>query len=217
MADVKVALEELKEESDSGTLGASSGVAPVSRTQRWWIALAAVVVIAATGEMRPIDYEAGPAGTRDLIPAVSPDGRKIAFSRWRGTSSALLVIPFEGGSAKRLASGVGSWNGLAWTPDGKEIIFSTWGIIQGLRRIAVDATDGTLPQRLSGTGDDSWFPAFAASGVRRGVRLAYARMINNADIMRMELSPAGKISGENPGTSAQFTGFWRENTDNGSC
>jgi hypothetical protein len=96
MPDLKVALEELKEESDSGTLGAVT--APQRRYSRrlaWTIALLAVVgVVGALWFVRPATKAPEPALT--AVPLItypglvgeatfSPDGNQVAFT-WYGES-----------------------------------------------------------------------------------------------------------------------------------
>jgi tricorn protease len=54
-------------------------------------------------------------------PAVSPDGTKICFVYERD----LWVVPFEGGSAKRISSVKGSASGPDYSPDGKYIAFNS--------------------------------------------------------------------------------------------
>ena len=54
-------------------------------------------------------------------PAISPDGNQICFVY----DGDLWLVPFQGGSAKRLtATGAKEW-GPAWSPDGKLIAFNS--------------------------------------------------------------------------------------------
>jgi hypothetical protein len=94
MADLKVALEELKEESDSGTLEA---VAAPRRQRRWltWSAavatllsvagVAAWLVVASRRTsapvLTPVPLTSFPGYERE--PSFSPDGSQVAFS-WNG-------------------------------------------------------------------------------------------------------------------------------------
>lgn len=62
-------------------------------------------------------------------PAVSPDGRWIAYSRNGNSSSEIVVMPFAAGAPGRVI-----WRGQdfeqayhpAWTPDGRALVFSAW-------------------------------------------------------------------------------------------
>jgi eukaryotic-like serine/threonine-protein kinase len=94
MADLKVTLEELKEESDSGALTPIQ--APVRSTRRVWLWAGAAMVVVALGvagwffhertrkpapapEVVPLTSYAG----SERSPSFSPDGVQVAFS-WNG-------------------------------------------------------------------------------------------------------------------------------------
>ena len=93
MPDLKVALEEIKDESDSGTLGSVTVPAQEPRRLAWAIALLAAVGIAvAVWLLRPrvngpepilsaIPLTTYPGFQRE--PCFSPDGNQVAFS-WAG-------------------------------------------------------------------------------------------------------------------------------------
>ena len=77
-----------------------------------------------------------PLGRGDFDPAFSPDGQTLAFAR-RGTG--IYTVPVLGGEEHRLISGGYNW-GLAWTPDGRHIVFpdASWSVNAGwLWKIAV--------------------------------------------------------------------------------
>lgn len=68
---------------------------------------------------------AGDAHVNNL--AVSPDGRVLAFTVVRGKVKAVLVLPTQGGEAREIFRSTGDFQipnlaGLAWTPDGREIL-----------------------------------------------------------------------------------------------
>jgi serine/threonine protein kinase len=133
-ADVRVALLELKEESDSSKLGlgASSG----KRTRRWWIAAASAIAVFAIAlglsflfrsspqlEPQVTPFTSYPGFQRD--PAFSPDGNEIAFA-WTGPSGIathIYVKIIGTDTPLQLTSGEMSDVHPAWAPDGKSIAF----------------------------------------------------------------------------------------------
>ena len=120
----------------------------------------------------------------DHSPAFSPDGRTLAFIR----QSAVVIgdvylVQVAGGEPRRLTFNDRTL-GLAWTPDGREIVFSSspGGVSNSsLWRIS---SLGGMPELLSGTGGDAISPAIS----RQGRRLIYSRQTSNLNIWRLELS-----------------------------
>ena len=104
-----------------------------------------------TGEGKELRWKVGHAL------AISPDGRQLAFIErpaGAGTSPALKVMPAAGGEPRELfrledpeESFHGDYSGLAWTPDGRYILFGRTksGEPQELWRIP---TEGGKPQKL---------------------------------------------------------------------
>ncbi len=123
-----------------------------------------------------------PPGRNDHTPKFSPDGRQIAFGRTFGTTlSELHVIPAGGGESKRLSGDNRQISGLAWMPDGREIVFSAR---RGApRQIWSISASGGTPQALSVAGENAISPAIA----RHGHRLAYVRRIFDPNIWRLDL------------------------------
>ena len=64
----------------------------------------------------------------DGWPAISPDGRSIAFaSRRGGDKFRIFLMPIEGGQAREVASPAGyHYTQPAWTRDGKSLIVYRW-------------------------------------------------------------------------------------------
>src|SRR5262249_16808700 len=106
----------------------------------------------------------------DTQPIFSPDGQMLAFVRVSSDAGIgeLYVMPVGGGEPTRLTFDNDSMWGLAWTPDGRSIVFSSdRGGTYGLWRIAIT---GGEPERV-GVGSDY---AVAPTISRQGYRLAYA-------------------------------------------
>ena len=59
----------------------------------------------------------------DTVPAISPDGRRVAYMTMQSGSWQVAVVNLDGSDQRRLTDDW-YWNGLpVWSPDGKHIIF----------------------------------------------------------------------------------------------
>ena len=136
MADLKVALEELKEESDSSTL---AGTPSVVRPARWtWVWAGAALVVAAIAVAGWLFRGAArkPAGAPEVVPltsyagserspSFSPDGNQVAFS-WNGEKQDNFDIYIKLiGSPRpvRLTTDPAEDLSPAFSPDGRSIGF----------------------------------------------------------------------------------------------
>jgi Tol biopolymer transport system component/DNA-binding winged helix-turn-helix (wHTH) protein len=120
----------------------------------------------------------------DCAPAVSPDGRTVAFNR-RSAASGIYLVPITGGEPRRLTVERDPFcERLAWTPDGRELVFSSSGgapeSSSSLWRVSAS---GGKPERVSVGGDNAANPAIS----RRGNRLAYEQRSQDANIWRIEV------------------------------
>ena len=148
MDDVKVALAELKEESESGKLAATGQVARPGFRWGWVVALAAVpIVLAATGwflfvRSRPsaplaslVQLTSSPGFER--YAALSPDGTQVAFS-WNGEKQDNydIYLQIVGEQyAHRLTTDPLPDVYSCWSPDGKRLAFT---------RSSADGKTGTI-------------------------------------------------------------------------
>ena len=136
--DLKLALVEVKEESDSGKLGAVSAISvPGRRRSRllWSLAGTAVLLVAGVAValwwLRPTSHaipKTVPLTSyqgRQITPAFSPDGKQVAFA-WDGEQGAnfdIYVKLVDAGAPLRLTSSPADKDWPAWSPDARYIAF----------------------------------------------------------------------------------------------
>lgn len=142
-----------------------------------------------TGEKRRITSLNWPG---DSCPSFSPDGRKLAFSRWTAWAISDLYLldlsPDLNPVAEPKRVTVGNWDAAspAWTVDGKSLIFSAHTHSESsLWRVDVSGLD--KPQQLATLRDHVILPAIST----RRNRLAYAQFSNHHSIWRMEIPTPG--------------------------
>jgi len=155
------------------------------------------LVSAQTGEKRRLTrLPAGSAG--DFMPAFSPDGRTLLFSRFSGYSTVkahLLSLSedFEPvGEPRPLKTDERYVNSPVWTPDGRYVLYLAAANIgqreqTELRKIA--ASGAGLSERVS-------LLEGAIHELSLGRHLVYARFDSDADIWRAEITPAGGKASE---------------------
>ena len=102
-----------------------------------------------TGSVTPVTRPASGAG--DMLAAVSPDGRRIAFLREQGwLTGDVMLLDLATQAIRRLEAAPSDVRGIAWSPDGASLIVSsTWGGDTGLWRLGLE---GQPPVRLAGAG-----------------------------------------------------------------
>jgi len=117
----------------------------------------------------------------DFAPAFSPDGRTIAFNRM-GPTGGIYIVPTAGGDPRRVTVEQYDWlERLAWTPTGRELIFSSSGRVESNGGLwSVPASGGT-PARLAMGGDNAGNPAVSPTGGR----LAYEQRQLDTNIWKI--------------------------------
>ena len=185
MDDLKVALEEAKEESESGELQAAAVERPRARWLPW--AAGAAAVLLSVGVIWWLREEAPPPGDLAPVPLIStgnsccptfsPDGKKVAFS-WTGEHDAssdaasrtahweiyLKQVGTPGNPIKLTTTPPGvTWGAIdaAWSPDDRWIAYRRARPDMSSDLVLIPPLGG--PERtladLSGTADPpAWTP-----------------------------------------------------------
>jgi eukaryotic-like serine/threonine-protein kinase len=123
----------------------------------------------------------------DTLPNFSPDGQQLAFSRQVSNGGRdIYLAPIPGGEPKRLTFDKTSIPGLAWTPEGNEIIFAS--ARRGISSLWRISARGGEPELVM-AGASLQYPAISP----RSDRLAFTRSINDTNIYRTDLTaPASR-------------------------
>src|SRR3984957_13593930 len=120
-----------------------------------------------TGVVRVTDHKA-----REINPRFSPDGKWIAFSSNREGNYDVYVIAATGGKPRQLTFHSADDNVIGWTPDGKNILFTSsrgLGVFPGVATLFQISVDGGMETPLPSDWG-SW-----ASYSPDGSKLAFSR------------------------------------------
>ncbi len=135
--------------------------------------------------------------------AFSPDGTRVAFVRGTvaGVTEDAFVVPITGGEAKRLTFDGRPISGPpAWTPDGRDIVFSSSR--RGLISLWRISASGGEPRPVAGV-----VMASAPSISRKG-DLAYVHQLSNDNIWQVDLTNETHQQGSpRPVISAKWENF----------
>jgi Tol biopolymer transport system component/serine/threonine protein kinase len=140
-----------------------------------------VLIELATSNKTPLTSPP-PGAVGDSSPAFSPDGRSVAFIR--GVSSGvddIFIKDIAAGRERQVTSDKRYIISLAWTADGKSIVFSSnragnhsfW---------RVPASGGT-PERIGNTGDSVSDPVFS----RNGRFMAFSQFYMDTNVWALDL------------------------------
>jgi Tol biopolymer transport system component len=151
------------------------------------------LVPVAQGEKRRLISGPLSAG-RFQHPALSPNGRVLAYASCRGDMACDLYVLDLGpdlnpkGQPRWLAHGSPRIGAIAWMPEGRSLVFSRESSLSDayLWRVPVSASGQPERIELAGRGADS--PALS----RTGNKLLYSRTTRDRDIWKLEAGAAPK-------------------------
>lgn len=149
-----------------------------------------------TGETRRLTDS---RGYNDLCPALSPDSKRLVFTRYSGSvTSDLYLLDLTGdlsplGQPKRLTFDHHHIGNSAWTPDGRAILFTRFAFagLPSLWRLTPGMHLQEEPLPVS-AGDVSTLTASP-----KGDRLVFAREMGIGNIWGVELSSSGLHTNQN--------------------
>ena len=166
------------------------------------------VVSVETGEKRPLTHPEPPL-LGDTMPAVSPDGHSLVFRRvpsaaggelhWLALGEGLTAA----GTPRKLTHAPLNAVDPTWSPDGKEIIYSTQGT---LWKVGVSGTRPAV--RLPFVGEDASMPTVPRSQPDKPVRLVYVRSSFDLNVWRLNTPAPGR-----PASSSQVVSFSSTRSD----
>jgi dipeptidyl aminopeptidase/acylaminoacyl peptidase len=147
--------------------------------------------------------------TTGMDPALSPDGKQVAFTRWQepkaGSAGSVWVINTDGSGERNIHDSAVQPRSPAWSPDGKQIIITTQ---QGgrlftedycgpLKPLPAGATDITIEKKCKGEGDQE----------KCGQELCYKLLARAGHVLRSIDLATGAVQ-DQPVSKYSYTPAW---------
>ena len=130
-----------------------------------------------------------PVGDGDWRFEVSPDGGTLAFIRYEKRGIAdLYVVPMRGGEPRRLSNWSAAIEGLSWTPDGREIVYSVdEPAASRLWRIHANTATPSRGSPIADIPTAASNPSISRPTAGHAARLAFQSMVRDVDLQLMDL------------------------------
>ena len=128
-------------------------------------------------------------GPGDWKFAVSPDGNTLAFIRYERQGIAdLYIVPMQGGEPRRLSNWGANLDGLSWTPDSREIVYSVEEPAAGrLWRIDTNSARAGRGSPIADIPAAAVNPSISRPTPGQAARLAFQTITRDVDIHLMDL------------------------------
>lgn len=213
MADVKLALEELRDDSESGALAKPAASAQASgrlRSRQKLITASGLILLAAVlgwfyfisgDRSRSLSVErlSPDDGHSYVEPAIAPDGAFVAYISDRSGQDQLWLQQRGGGSPIQLTHSSGTVGFPAFFPDGKGIVYVASSPDDRQSSIEVISTLGGEPRVLAKGGKmENWAPMLSPDGRK----LAFFELETDGHAHLMVMSSAG-------GRREEVQAWWR--------
>jgi TolB protein len=118
---------------------------------------------------------------QDVMPTLSPDGQRVAFTSNRTGSWDIYVMSITGGQAVQVTSDPAQELHPSWSPDGTKLVFSRLGQVSGRWEMWVVDIDQPMSSEFIGYGlFPSWCPA-AGTGDNGRDKIVYQRSRERGD------------------------------------
>ena len=149
---------------------------------------------------------------------VSPDGGTLAFIRYEKPGIAdLYVVPMRGGEPRRLSNWGATIQGLSWTPDGREIVYSVdEPLASRLWRIPANTATLSRGSPIAGIPAAATNPSISRSTPGHPARLAFQTTVRDVDVHLMDLQARaenGTIKSQPFSSSTRIEGSARFSPD----
>ncbi|HLN93122.1 MAG TPA: S9 family peptidase, partial [Thermoanaerobaculia bacterium] len=128
----------------------------------------AVATGASAAEKKPLTVEDMWAVQRVGAPALSPDGKTVAYTvsvydmEENRSNGDVWIVPLAGGTPRRLTTNKASDGSPAWSPDGKRIAFTSKRDDDKANQLYVIPIDGGEPERVTempiAVSNPKWLP-----------------------------------------------------------
>ncbi len=121
-----------------------------------WEAQSALEWFDRSGRRTPVVGEI--TGSGAVAPALSPDGRLVAYVERGADDWDVWVLDLARRTRTRLTTGGGADLGVTWTPDSKEVV---WSAERPAFHLYARVADASLPARaIVAEETDRWYPTF---------------------------------------------------------
>jgi uncharacterized repeat protein (TIGR01451 family) len=136
----------------------------------------------------------------DLHPALSPDGRRVAFTSDRGGSEDIWVLDVAGGAPRQLTDHPAADSWPTWSPDGKQLAFTSTRDDPAGDIYTMPATGGQ-PARVTTDPAADTEPAWSPDGLR----LAFTTTRFNPSSQQFQSSAPPSSPAPSPSSSPTTT------------